>query len=395
MEGKEVRLGAAASALFAASTTGTSTGAVVSSHDSFTPGGGGVLLVNMLLGEVSPGGVGAGLYGMLVFVLLAVFISGLMVGRTPEYLGKKVQAAEMKLVVLYLIAVPDPRPRARRRVGAAGAGEGVDPQPRPSRPDRGRLRLRLSGQQQRLGLRRAEPATRPGTTPPAGWPCWPAGSCSSCRCWPSPARWRASRRCPPSAGTLPTHGPLFVVMLLAVVVIVIGLTYFPVLALGPDRGAAGAMTRRRSATFDPRLMRRAVRDAVLKLDPRRMVRNPVMFVVEVTSVLVTVLADPRADGVRVVDRRLAVVHGAVRQLRRGDGRGAGQGAGRDASPHALRDDRPSPRRRAAARRRPVERTGARTTSSSSRPGSSSPPTARSSRASPASTSRRSPASRRR
>ena len=101
-----MRFGAATSALFAASTTGTSTGAVISSHDSFTPGGGAVPLVNMLLGEVSPGGVGAGLYGMLIFVLLAVFISGLMVGRTPEYLGKKVQAAEMKLVVLYLLAVP-------------------------------------------------------------------------------------------------------------------------------------------------------------------------------------------------------------------------------------------------------------------------------------------------
>ena len=106
MEGKEVRFGAASSALFAASTTGTSTGAVNASHDSFTPGGGAVPLVNMMLGEVSPGGVGAGLYGMLVFALLAVFIAGLMVGRTPEYLGKKIQAAEMKLVVLYLLVVP-------------------------------------------------------------------------------------------------------------------------------------------------------------------------------------------------------------------------------------------------------------------------------------------------
>ena len=105
-EGKEVRFGAPASALFAATTTGTSTGAVNASHDSFTPGGGAVPLVNMMLGEVSPGGVGAGLYGMLVFALLAVFLAGLMVGRTPEYLGKKIQAAEMKLVVLYLLAVP-------------------------------------------------------------------------------------------------------------------------------------------------------------------------------------------------------------------------------------------------------------------------------------------------
>ncbi len=106
MEGKEVRFGAPASALFAASTTGTSTGAVNAAHDSFTPGGGAVPLVNMMLGEVSPGGVGAGLYGMLVFVLLSVFIAGLMVGRTPEFLGKKIQAAEMKLVVLYLLATP-------------------------------------------------------------------------------------------------------------------------------------------------------------------------------------------------------------------------------------------------------------------------------------------------
>ena len=105
-EGKEVRFGPAASGLFAASTTGTSTGAVNAAHDSFTPLGGAVPLANMMLGEVSPGGVGAGLYGMLVFALLAVFIAGLMVGRTPEYLGKKIQAAEMKLVVLYLLIVP-------------------------------------------------------------------------------------------------------------------------------------------------------------------------------------------------------------------------------------------------------------------------------------------------
>ena len=105
-EGKEVRFGPSGSGLFAAATTGTSTGAVNSAHDSFTPGGGAVPLVNIMLGEVSPGGVGAGLYGMLIFAILAVFIAGLMVGRTPEYLGKKIQAAEMKLVVLYILIVP-------------------------------------------------------------------------------------------------------------------------------------------------------------------------------------------------------------------------------------------------------------------------------------------------
>ncbi len=106
LEGKEVRFGPVASGLYAASTTGTSTGSVNSFHDSFTPGGGAAPLANMMLGEVSPGGVGAGLYGMLIFALLSVFIAGLMVGRTPEYLGKKIQAAEMSFVVLYLLAVP-------------------------------------------------------------------------------------------------------------------------------------------------------------------------------------------------------------------------------------------------------------------------------------------------
>ena len=106
MEGKEVRFGSAGCGLYAATTTGTSTGSVNCFHDSMTPGGGAVPLVNMMLGEVSPGGVGAGLYGMLIFAILSVFIAGLMVGRTPEYLGKKIQASEMKLIVLYILAVP-------------------------------------------------------------------------------------------------------------------------------------------------------------------------------------------------------------------------------------------------------------------------------------------------
>ena len=154
MEGKEVRFGPAACGLFAATTTGTSTGAVNCAHDSFTPGGGAVPLVNMMLGEVSPGGVGAGLYGMLIFALLAVFIAGLMVGRTPEYLGKKIQAAEMKLVVLYILARAARGARLHRRLGRAGHGQGVDPQPRAARAHRGRLRLHLGRQQQRLGVRR-------------------------------------------------------------------------------------------------------------------------------------------------------------------------------------------------------------------------------------------------
>ena len=105
-EGKEVRFGPSASGLWCASTTGTSNGSVNSTIDSFTPLGGMTCLVHMKLGEISPGGVGVGLNGLLVMVILAVFIAGLMVGRTPEYLGKKIQAAEVKLVVLYILAMP-------------------------------------------------------------------------------------------------------------------------------------------------------------------------------------------------------------------------------------------------------------------------------------------------
>jgi potassium-transporting ATPase potassium-binding subunit len=106
MEGKESRFGPAGCGLFAGSTTDTSTGAVNCAHDSLTPTGGLVTMANMKLGEVSPGGVGTGLNGLLIFVILAVFIAGLMVGRTPEYLGKKIQAHEVKLVALYILVMP-------------------------------------------------------------------------------------------------------------------------------------------------------------------------------------------------------------------------------------------------------------------------------------------------
>jgi K+-transporting ATPase ATPase A chain len=106
LEGKETRFGVAASTLFATVTTDASCGAVNAMHDSFTPLGGLVPLVNIELGEVIFGGVGAGLYGILVFVLLTVFIAGLMVGRTPEYLGKKIEQKEMKLAMLYILIFP-------------------------------------------------------------------------------------------------------------------------------------------------------------------------------------------------------------------------------------------------------------------------------------------------
>src|SRR4030095_12893949 len=103
MEGKEVRFGITNSALFATVTTDASCGAVNSMHDSFTPLGGMVPLVNIMLGEIIFGGVGSGLYGMLVFVILSVFIAGLMVGRTPEYLGKKIESYDVKMSMLYVL----------------------------------------------------------------------------------------------------------------------------------------------------------------------------------------------------------------------------------------------------------------------------------------------------
>ncbi len=106
MEGKEARFGIGASALFATITTGTSCGAVNSMHDSFTPLGGFVPLFNMQLGEVVFGGVGTGLYSMLIFAIIGVFIAGLMIGRTPEYIGKKIEAFEMKMSSIAILVMP-------------------------------------------------------------------------------------------------------------------------------------------------------------------------------------------------------------------------------------------------------------------------------------------------
>ncbi len=155
MEGKEVRFGPAASGLWAASTTGTSNGSVNSMHDSFTPLGGMIPLSHMMLGEVSPGGVGVGLNGMLIMVILSVFIAGLMVGRTPEYLGKKIQASEMKLVVLYILAMPLVLSGFRSRLDVRRLGEERDDlEPRTTRALGDPLRVHVGSEQQRFRLRR-------------------------------------------------------------------------------------------------------------------------------------------------------------------------------------------------------------------------------------------------
>ena len=154
MEGKEVRFGTDASALWASATTVASNGSVNSMHDSYTPLGGLIPLLNMQLGEVVFGGVGSGLYGMLVFAIIAVFIAGLMIGRTPEYLGKKIEAYEMKMSSIVILVTP-----LLVLVGTAlgvmtEAGRAGDRQPRCPRLLRDPVRVLLGGQQQRQRVRR-------------------------------------------------------------------------------------------------------------------------------------------------------------------------------------------------------------------------------------------------
>ena len=175
LEGKEQRITVQESALFAVSTTGTSTGAVNSLHDSYTAVGGMTAMVMMLLGEVAPGGVGTGLYGILLFAVVTVFIAGLMVGRTPEFLGKRIGAREVKLALLgdadHAGRVPGLR---RHRVGPR-PGPRRAAQRRAARLLRDPLRLRVGLEQQRLGVRRADRRHRTSTTARSAWR-WPSGA---------------------------------------------------------------------------------------------------------------------------------------------------------------------------------------------------------------------------
>lgn len=232
LEGKEVRFGPGVTGLYAATTTGTSTGAVIGMHDSFTPGGGAVPLVNMMLGEVSPGGVGAGLYGMLLFALISVFIAGLMVGRTPEYLGKKIQAPEMKLAVIYLLAVPL---MALCFSGASVVlGTGVSSILNPGPHGLTEVTYAFTSAANNNG------SAFGGLTGNTDWYNTTLALAmlvgrfvlivAALAIAGSLAR---KQPVPPSAGTFPTGTPLFAGLLVGVVVIVVGLTYFPVLSLGP------------------------------------------------------------------------------------------------------------------------------------------------------------------
>jgi potassium-transporting ATPase potassium-binding subunit len=232
MEGKEVRFGTAASALFATVTTDASCGAVNAQHDSFNPLGGLVPLVNIQLGEIIFGGVGAGLYGMLVFVVLSVFIAGLMVGRTPEYLGKKIESREMKLAMLYVLIFPliilgftawasvtRWGTSSLNNAGPHGLSEMLYAFTSATGNNGsafGGLNANTPWYNTLLGL-----AMLGGRflmiIPALGI----AGAMVG------------KKVVPPGPGTFPTNGPLFTFLLVSVVLIVGALTFFPALSLGP------------------------------------------------------------------------------------------------------------------------------------------------------------------
>lgn len=232
MEGKEVRIGTALSSLFAVTTTATSNGATVAMHDSFTPLGGLVPLFLIQLGEIVPGGVGSGLYGIVVFALLAVFVAGLMVGRTPEYLGKKVQAKEIKLAMLAVLILPlcilggtavslnlTDGLGALANAGPHGLSEMLYAWSSAT-GNNGSAFAGLSADIPLLdyGLGAAMLLGRFAFLVPV---LAIAGSLA------------AKPKLPPGAGTFPTHGPLFVGLLVGVILILGGLQYLPALALGP------------------------------------------------------------------------------------------------------------------------------------------------------------------
>jgi potassium-transporting ATPase potassium-binding subunit len=232
MEGKEVRFGIATSALWATATTAASNGSVNSMHDSFTPIGGLVPMWLIQLGEVVFGGVGSGLYGMLVFAIIAVFVAGLMVGRTPEYLGKKIEAYEMKMSSL-VILIPPAVVLIGTAIAAVTAGGKAGP-PNPGAHGFSEILYAFSSAGNNNGSAFAGiGANTPFYNTALGF------AMLFARYWlavPTLAIAGALARkklVPASAGTLPTHTPLFVGLLVGVVVLVGALTFVPALALGP------------------------------------------------------------------------------------------------------------------------------------------------------------------
>ena len=387
MEGKETRFGIANSALFATVTTDASCGAVNSMHDSYTPLGGLVPMFNIMTGEVIFGGVGAGLYGILLYCILAVFIAGLMVGRTPEYLGKKIEQKEVKMAMLAVVATAF-------SILVFSALSSVIPFPGQGYWNPPGRRHREHEQQRTHGLSEILYAYVSGTgnngsafagitvnTPwydlTIGLAMWIGRFLFLIPLLAAAGSLAAKKKIPSTAGTFPTHGPLFVGLLVGTVVIVGALTFFPALSLGPivehylmHSGklfsmiltplrrlelAMATLTTEPKVTpetpqddptsllpkklmrarplFDPEIVRRATAASFVKLNPVTLMKNPVMFVVEVGAAITTVfLIRDAVHGragyrVPIPDLAVALVHGPVRELRRSHGGGARQGPG--------------------------------------------------------------------
>ena len=232
MEGKEVRFGINASTLFAAVTTAASCGAVNSMHDSYTPLGGAVPLVLIQLGEVIFGGVGSGLYGMLVFAMLAVFIAGLMIGRTPEYLGKKIETHEMKMVSIAILVTPLLVLLGTAVAVMSGAGRAGIANPGPHGFTE--VLYALSSAANNNGSAFAGlSANTPFYNTLLGVAMWFGRFGVIVPVLAIAGSLAAKKRLAVTEGTLPTHGPLFVVLLIGTVGLVGLLNYVPALALGP------------------------------------------------------------------------------------------------------------------------------------------------------------------
>ena len=232
MEGKETRFGIASTAIFSAATTGTSTGAVNSMFDSDTPLGGMVPMVLMQLGEVSPGGVGTGLYGMLLVALMAVFVGGLMIGRTPEYVGKKIEAFEMKMVALGLLVSP-----LLVLLGTAVASvtaAGLAGLANPGAHGFSEMLYAFTSAANNNGSAFAGlNANTPFYNLALAVAMWFGRFVTIIAALAVAGSMAAKKRLAESSGTMPTHGPLFIGLLLGTVVLVAALTFFPALALGP------------------------------------------------------------------------------------------------------------------------------------------------------------------
>ena len=232
MEGKEVRFGITQTALFATATTDASCGAVDAMHESFLPLGGLVPLANMMLGEIIFGGVGSGLYGFLLFAIVAVFVAGLMVGRTPEYLGKKIEAREVKLTMLAILVLPLAMlgltafavvlPGPLSALSAAGPHGFTEA-----------LYAYVSGAANNGSAFAGLNANTPFWNTTLGIDMIVGRFFVMIPALAIAGALAAKKTVPASAGTFPTHGPLFVGLVVGVIVIVGGLTFFPSLALGP------------------------------------------------------------------------------------------------------------------------------------------------------------------